>query len=132
MTLVLAYHAVSRRFVATLAPYDLSGQQFSVLMNLVERPGRGQGELARRVLATPQSVGELLRGLEDRGLVARTPPERKGLPFAVCATPSGQALLEEITPLVLEAFSPAAMGLDYDSYHRLNADLHTILAALAT
>ena len=131
MTLVRAYHAVSRVFVATLAPYELSGQQFSVLMNLVEAPGRGQAELARKVLATPQSVGELLRGLEERGLVQRTPPERKGLPFAVSATPQGQALLEEITPLVVEAFSPASLGLDERDYHQLNDYLHTVLDAMA-
>ena len=130
LTLVRAFQAVRRVFVATLAPYDLTPQQFSVLMHLVERPGISQADLAREVLATPQSVGELLHQMERLGMVERTPPERRGLPIAVHAAGRGRALLDEITPHVLAAFSPEALGLDEASYRRLNADLHTVLGAL--
>lgn len=131
LTLVRAFQAVRRVFVATLAPYDLTPQQFSVLMHLVERPGLSQADLAREVLATPQSVGELLHQMEDLGMVERTPPARRGLPIAVHASPAGRALLDDITPHVLAAFSPRALGLDQATYDRLNTDLHSVLAALA-
>ena len=130
LTLVRAFQAVRRVFIATLAPHDVSPQQFSALMHLVERPGLSQADLAREVLATPQSVGELLRQMEDRGMVERTPPARRGLPIALYASPAGIALLDDITPRVLAAFSAEALGLEQATYDRLNADLHSVLAAL--
>ena len=69
--------------------------------------------------------------MEDLGLVERTPLARFGLPIAVHASPAGRALLDDITPRVLAAFSPEALGLDRTTYDRLNADLHTVLAALS-
>lgn len=132
LTLVRVSLMLTRTFAATLAPHDLPPHQFSVLLHLVERPGRSQADLAREVLATPQSVGELLRVMEDRGLVERTPPAQRGLPFKVSASPAGRALLDHVTPFVLAAFSPAALGLDTTAYDRLNLDLHSILAALGS
>lgn len=130
LTLVRVSLRLARVFTAVLAPHDLPPHQFSVLLHLVERPGRSQADLAREVETTPQSVGELLRVMADRGLVVRTPPPRRGLPFAVSATPAGRALLDRVTPLVLAAFSPDALGLDPAAHERLNLDLHTVLAAL--
>lgn len=132
LTLVRVSLMLSRAFTATLAPHDLPPHQFSVLLHLVERPGLSQADLARVVLTTPQSIGELLRVMEDRGLVERTPPPRPGLPFAVYASPAGRALLDHVTPDVLAAFSPEALGLDQTAYDRLNLDLHLILGELGT
>ena len=131
LTVVRVATVMSRVFLAALAPFDLSPHQFSVLLHLVEGPGSSQAHLARVVLATPQSVGELLRTMEDRGLVERTPPPGRGHPSAVYASAAGRALLDEVTPHVLAAFTPDALGLDPAADHRLNLDLHTILAALA-
>jgi DNA-binding MarR family transcriptional regulator len=130
LTLVRTATAMRRPFVDALAPFDLPPQQFSVLLHLVEKPGRSQGDLAREVLATPQSVGELLRVMEQRGLVERTAPAGRGRASAVYASAEGRELLDTVTPHVLAAFTPAALGLDEQRYRRLNADLHAILAQL--
>lgn len=132
LTLVRASLVLRRVFIETLAPFELPPHQFSVLLHLVERPGISQADLARVVLATPQSVGELVRTMEDRGLVERTPPAGRGLPSAVYASAAGRALLDEVTPHVLAAFSPEALGLDPAAYDRLNLDLHTIIETLET
>ena len=130
LTLIRVSLVFQRVFIAALAPFDLAPNQFSVLLHLVEKPGRSQADLARDVLATPQSVGELLRTMEDHGLVERTPPSRPGLPIAVHASPAGRAALDEVTPHVLAAFSPEALGLSDHAYTRLNTQLHTILATV--
>lgn len=130
LTLVRASLMLRQTFVATLAPFALPPQQFSVLMHLVERPGMSQAELARVVLATPQSVGELVRVMVERGLVERTPPQGRGLPFAVYASTRGRELLDEVTPAVLDAFSATALGLDAARYERLNVDLHAMMRSL--
>ena len=130
LTLVRTAAVMARVFVQALAPYELSPQQFSILLHLVENPGCSQGDLARGVLATPQSVGELLRTMQEHGLIERTAPKRRGQAFAVYAADRGRELLDAVTPAVRAAFTPAAMGLTDDSCARLNADLHVILAAL--
>ncbi|QWC84676.1 MarR family winged helix-turn-helix transcriptional regulator [Nocardioidaceae bacterium] len=130
LTLIRVSLVFRRVFTETLAPFDLPPQHFSVLLHLVQKPGRSQADLAREVLATPQSVGELLRGMEESGLVERTPPEGRGLPARVYASERGRALLEEVTPHVLAAFSAESLGLPESTYERLNGDLHTILHAL--
>ncbi len=128
LTLVRAAAVLGRVFVATLAPFDLSPHQFSVLLHLVEQPGCSQADLARDVLATPQSVGQLLRQMEEKQMIERTPPAGPGLASSVYASAQGRALLDEVTPHVLAAFSPEALGLDEVTHHRLNLDLHTIMA----
>lgn len=130
LTLVRVATAMQGVFVAALEPYDLSPHEFSVLLHLVESPGCNQAHLAREVLATRQSVGELLRKMEDLGLIERTPPAGRGRPAAVYASPHGRALLDEVTPHVLAAFRPEALDLHTATLDRLNVDLHTILAAL--
>lgn len=130
LTLVRLSLVMRRVFVAALAPFDLPPHQFSVLLHLVERPGISQADLARVVLATPQSVGELVRLMEDKGMVERTPPVGRGLPSAVYASATGRALLDEVTPHVLAAFAPEALGLDQSTHDRLNIDLRAIMATL--
>ncbi len=130
LTLVRASLVMRRVFVDTLEPFGLPPHYFSVLMHLVERPGISQADLARDVLATPQSVGELVRQMEDKGMVERTAPAGRGRPSAVYASEAGRALLDEVTPHVLAAFSPEALGLDQAAYDRLNLDLHTVMGAL--
>ncbi len=130
LTVVRASQVLARVFAATLAPFDLPPHQFSVLLHLVERPGISQADLARVVLATPQSVGELVRTMEDKGLVERTPPAGRGKPSAVYASPAGRAVLDEVTPAVRAAFTAEALGLDQEAHDRLNADLHAVMAQL--
>lgn len=130
LTVVRVSQVLARVFAATLAPSGLPPHQFSVLLHLVERPGISQADLARVVLATPQSVGELVRTMEDKGLVERTAPAGRGLPSAVYASQQGRALLDEVTPAVLAAFAPEALGVDHPTSVRLNEDLHTIMDTL--
>lgn len=130
LTVVRTAQTLSRVFSATLAPFGLPPHHFSVLLHLVERPGMSQADLARVVLATPQSVGELIRVMEDRGLVQRTPPVGRGRPAAVFASEAGRAALDEVTPAVLAAFTPVALGIDEKTHDRLNVDLHAIITAL--
>ena len=130
LTVVRTAQVLGRAFAATLAPFDLPPHHFSVLLHLVERPGMSQADLARVVLATPQSVGDLVRVMEDKGLVDRTPPAGRGRPSALHASTAGRELLDEVTPHVLAAFAPEALGLDARSYDRLNSDLHAVMEAL--
>src|SRR3712207_2914915 len=98
-TLIQANHAVVRRVSEALAPVGLTPAQFGVLVQLTVRPGASQAELARRVLVTPQALGELLVSLERLGHVRRT-QGRPGTATSVAITPRGSAALDRATPLL--------------------------------
>jgi DNA-binding MarR family transcriptional regulator len=56
-----------------LVPYELSIPQFTTLSVLKRRPGLSNAQLARRALILPQSMIQVIVGLEARGLVQRAP-----------------------------------------------------------
>jgi DNA-binding MarR family transcriptional regulator len=128
-TLVRTHHAVARRFVETLARVGLNPTQFGVLVQVVSDPGLSQAELARRVLVTPQSIGELLTSLEHLGHITRRRGPR-GKASVVRVTDSGRSALDRATPLVQAMNSPQALGLTPDEDTTLNALLHKVLAAM--
>lgn len=128
-TLVRAYHHVGRRFYAALAPFGLTPQQFGVLIELTRRPGLSQAALARAVLATPQSIGELVHAMVEQELLHREAPDGRGHPARLSVGVEGARRLEAATPHVLEAVSPAALGLTDDEEGTLNALLHRVIAS---
>lgn len=129
-TLVRAGHVIARAFTETLARAGLTPTQFGVLVQLSTRPGVSQAQLARAVLVTPQSIGELLASLERLGYVTRT-PGRRGTATAVALTARGRDALGRATPLVTAMNAPAALGLTPEEDSTLNALLHKLIGALS-
>ena len=71
-----------------LAPLDLTPSQAELLSSLAYGSQLSNAELARAALVTPQSMVELLRSLEARGLIVRRP-----------ALSGGRAMPAELTTL---------------------------------
>jgi DNA-binding MarR family transcriptional regulator len=128
-TLVRTHHAVARRFYETLGRAGLTPTQFGVLVQVMSGPVLSQAELARRVLVTPQSIGELLTSLERLGYISRRRGPR-GKASAVQVTDAGRAALDRATPPIQAMNSPQALGLTPQEDATLNALLHKVLAAM--
>lgn len=90
---------LSRLWRAALNAHGINPRQFSVLGLLARDPALSQAELARRVLVTPQSMGELLAGLLLNGLVERD-VAGSGQPARVRITDAGRDLLTRAYPVV--------------------------------
>ncbi|MFI6449622.1 MarR family winged helix-turn-helix transcriptional regulator [Kitasatospora sp. NPDC050543] len=58
---------------AALKVADLTVAQYAALFALADNPGISGAALARTCLVTPQAMAAVLKTLEDRGLVARSP-----------------------------------------------------------
>ena len=129
-TLVRAYQVVARRFYEVLGSVGLTPMQFGVLLDLSTRPGASQADLARRNLVTPQSIGELLVSLEQRGLVHRA-AARPGTAHAVTLTDDGRRALARAVPAVRDLNAPGALGLTAEQAETLNTLLHTLRRALS-
>jgi DNA-binding MarR family transcriptional regulator len=127
-TLVQAYHVIARRFWSAFADAGLGPTQFGVLATLAATPGLGQGELARRNLVSPQSIGELISSLEERGLVERPAKPGRGRRRTVHLTQAGHQALQRIAPAIRTINAPASLGLSATEAVELNRLLHAIRA----
>jgi DNA-binding MarR family transcriptional regulator len=65
-------HGIRKEMRAYLDEWGLSVPEFTALSILRRRPGLSNAQLARRTMVTPQSMIEILAGLENRDLVNRT------------------------------------------------------------
>jgi DNA-binding MarR family transcriptional regulator len=126
--LVRSYHAVGRRFHSVLAPLGLTPIQFGVLVAIETDSTVSQAQIARTVLVTPQSLGEMLRGMVERGLVDRKEPEGRGRQAQLRLTSQGRRLLRRAVPLIRAMNVPEAMGLSGQEHERLRGLLLKVLA----
>jgi DNA-binding MarR family transcriptional regulator len=80
---------------AALKPYDLTHVQFLLLRTLT-RLGRtravSQRELSRHAATDPMMTSQVVRTLENKGLVTREPHPTDGRAWAVRATRAGSTL----------------------------------------
>lgn len=129
--LVRIGHALAQRWTRDLAPFKLSARQHGVLAILAARPGVSAGALAREAMITPQSMGELLAGLEERGLVTRQAPAGRGHPARLELTDAARDLLADVQPVVRTSNSPATLGLDETEIEHLHRLLTKVLPAVS-
>ncbi len=92
-------HELSRVWLSALRVHGINPRQFSTLSLLVREPSLSQGELARRVMVTPQSMSDSIADLIAARLLARGTVE-KGRPARLEVTRKGKALLAKAYPLV--------------------------------
>ena len=72
---------------------ELTASQSSVLGVLLREGEHTMGELAAAEKVQPPTVTRVIKGLEERGLVVRTPVPTDGRQSRVALTDSGRALL---------------------------------------
>jgi DNA-binding MarR family transcriptional regulator len=128
-TVVRLAHVLARRFEAAMRPLGLTATQFGILATIAAEPGIGSGQLARRVLVTPQSVGELVTTLEAAGLVKRDRSGGRGRRAGIDLTPHGRAVLNTASHTAATLDNPAVFDLSPQEAATLNALLHRALRA---
>ena len=126
-TLVRAHLLRISLFFQTLEPLGLTPTHFGVLVQLDNSPGVSQGQLARRTLMTPQSMGEALVSLQAAGLVVRGEQPGRGHPIPVSLTEEGRQLLVRATRLVEVMDTPTSWGLTPAEKAEMNTLLHKVV-----
>ena len=84
---------VRRAIQDALKERGLSVNQYSTLSVLDRRSGLSNAQLARRALVSPQSMNEVLLGLEERGLVRRRAHPDHGRILQTQLTAKGRRVL---------------------------------------
>jgi DNA-binding MarR family transcriptional regulator len=88
---------------AELAPLGLVLPEFVCLRMLSMAPGRSNAELARNMNVSPQAMNNVLRGLQDRGIVARPATVSSGRALPAELTAKGKTLLRRAEAAVRAA-----------------------------
>jgi DNA-binding MarR family transcriptional regulator len=104
--------------------------QFGVLVQLSLRPGLSSGQLARLVLVTPQSMGELIHSIEQAGWVTREQGIGRGRPVRIRVTAAGQDLLRRATPIAGALNVAEVLSLTVAERWLLNSLLHKVRDAM--
>lgn len=126
-SLIRASRKIERALADVLADYGLTPAQFRVLAQLDGALSLTQADLARTTFERPQNMATLLRGLEGRYLIARSPARARGnrQPFEL--TDRGRVLLASARPAVTSANDPRRYGLSSLDATLLNSTLQSIL-----
>jgi DNA-binding MarR family transcriptional regulator len=111
-----------------LRDLDLTPSQYTTLSMLAANGETSSSDLARRVLVTPQSMSEMIKALDRKGLIKRQESEGNRKVLDIALSPAGRALLEKAEARVdaLEATMFAAIAPD--QLETMRERLVTILA----
>lgn len=84
-------HHFSQRLAGTLEEHDLTLPQMGIMFDVARTRGVSSAGLARVRRMTPQTMSEIVTGLERDGLLERRP--RHGRTLGLYLTPAGAARL---------------------------------------
>ena len=111
-----------RRFTAALAPWDLSPHQARALRVVSSRDGVRLSELAEALRIAPRSATEVADGLQERGLVQRSPDPADRRAVVLTPTPAGRRVQQEV--------DEARAADSAELFARLSADDRATLARI--
>lgn len=100
--LVLANYAIRTRVEQALKPCGLTGLQYSILSAVGRKAGMSSADLSRRFYATPQNMGQLLAGLESRGLIQRKEDQLNRRVLRINLTAEGEELVRQGNEVIAE------------------------------
>ncbi|ORA37753.1 MarR family winged helix-turn-helix transcriptional regulator [Mycobacterium aquaticum] len=104
---------------ARLQPLGLTLPEFVCLRVLSTAPGQSNAELARHINVSPQAMNNVLRGLQERGVVRRPASVASGRALPAELTPDGAALLKQAEAVVHAADVAALANLSAEELHEL-------------
>ncbi|MFT4262806.1 MAG: MarR family transcriptional regulator [Nocardioides sp.] len=91
-----AARALRHRYLALMAPYELTPGKARALRAIVQAPGLRLSAVADQLGIVPRSATEVVDALEARGLVRRAPDADDRRAVVVAPTEEGIALHEQL------------------------------------
>jgi len=95
----MTYRKASQILTQRFKPYDMTPEQYTLLVRLVEEDGINQKELAQRTARDQPTLTRILDVLERKGLVRKEtdPSDRRA--FLLYITDEGRKKAEELIPI---------------------------------
>ncbi len=121
--IVRAIDLQSRQLVRS---HGLTGPQALLLGELFQTDGTTVGRLAGRVSLSQATVTDILKRLEQKGLVIRRRSSTDKRCVQVCLTPAARDLMQAAPPVLQEKFLCAFNALQEWEQHQLIASLQRV------
>lgn len=93
-------------------PHSLTVTQLTLLSTVEMRGAMTNADIARRLSIRPQSVTDVVRSLQERSWITRTPDPDNGRRILNTVSPGGRALLQTIDPELSEVQATMLSGFD--------------------
>jgi DNA-binding MarR family transcriptional regulator len=113
-----------------LRPCGLTLSQYSCLEHLARDPGQTNAQLARGMFVTPQSMNDVLRGLQRRGLVERAERPASGRALPTHLTADGARTLDAARTALVPVDDALAALTASPEHAQLLASLRAVIGAL--
>ena len=94
--------------------FHITTEQYRVLVNLWNKDGQNQQEIAESTLKNKATVTRLINGLEKRDLVVRIHDKTDHRNKRVCLTDKGKKLPEALSGLAKKTLKEAEAGIPED------------------
>jgi DNA-binding MarR family transcriptional regulator len=124
-------HVLNQRLRDSLAPAGLSVPQYTALSVFRAHGSLSNAQLATRTMISPQSANEMVKQMEAKGWIARTPDPAHGRIIQISLTEAGQAVLGECDPRVAEVERMMFPELDEKGRVALLAQLKGAVRAMS-
>lgn len=130
-TLAAAVRRLLKQVVwARLAPYDLSPQQFWVMLVLLEKGPSSLHPLAQQVWMDDPTASRVVKAMVGRNLLTARPDPRHGRRILIDLAPAALPLARELQTLATDLREFMSAGLSPDEQEALKGGLRTMVGNL--
>jgi DNA-binding MarR family transcriptional regulator len=124
-------HVLNQRLRDSLAPAGLSVPQYTALSVFRAHGSLSNAQLATRTMISPQSANEMVKQMEAKGWIARTPDPAHGRIIQISLTPAGEAVLAECDARVAQVERTMFPELDEAGRVEMLGQLRAAVRALS-
>ncbi|WLT30685.1 MarR family winged helix-turn-helix transcriptional regulator [Geothrix sp. PMB-07] len=115
---------------ARLAPYDLTIQQFWVMLVLLEQGASSLHPLAQQVWMDDPTASRVVKAMVERGLLRTEADPKHGRRILISLTPSALPLAQELKALATGIKTGLVAGLDADQQALMRAGMMAMITNL--
>lgn len=94
-----------------LCPYDVTPQQWAVLLVLWEEEGQSQQQIAERTFRDPPGTARIVDRLQRKGLVVRVPDPADRRVQRIHLTDQGRDVQKKLVPLARQVLERGLQGI---------------------
>ncbi|WP_054940283.1 MarR family winged helix-turn-helix transcriptional regulator [Paenibacillus ihuae] len=120
------YRRISTAFARVLKPYDITPEQWSVLLMIVDRDGINQKEVAASAAKDQPTTARIVELLQKKGFITKTMNKSDRRAFQLYATEEGKALINNTLTLEQQVIDTAVTGLTSEQLEQLRKMLKLI------
>ena len=124
-------HVLNKRLRDCCAPAGVTVPQYTALSVFRAQGALSNAQLAVRTMVSPQSANEMVKSIEAKGWIERTPDPSHGRIIQIQLTEAGHAILAQCDGKVREVEMQMFPDMDHEERVRLHGLLRGAVRALS-